>query len=258
MVNNEFEEGQIVLCTVDKIIGTTVFVKIEGNGEGSHIDKNNNNNNMESRVEGTLTTSEISPGRIRNLRDYVVPGKKIVCKILNIRGDKIHLSLRRVKQNEKKELLDKLSKEKSYKAILKTILNENAEAIVKKIEEKYSVIDLFEELKNDSSVLEKFMTRLEAEKILKIFESKKEKPKEIKNIISFSNNSSEGIKIVKNILQESSKESKCDITYIAAGKYRLSIAGNEFKNIKNIMNKVLENIEKSAKKQDCNFEILKN
>ena len=57
-------EGQIVLGTVSKIVGTTVFVEIEGNGEA------------------TLITSEISPGRIRNLRDYVVPGKKIVCKIL--------------------------------------------------------------------------------------------------------------------------------------------------------------------------------
>ena len=71
MTRQELEEGQIVLCTVEKILGTTVFVKIEGNGEG------------------TITTSEISPGRIRNLRDYVVPGKKIVCKILSIKEDRI-------------------------------------------------------------------------------------------------------------------------------------------------------------------------
>ncbi|MEN9625985.1 MAG: hypothetical protein RL557_313, partial [archaeon] len=63
---HELEEGQIVLCTVDKIIGTTVFVRIDNNGEG------------------TLTFSEIAPGRIRNLREYVMPGKKIVCKILKI------------------------------------------------------------------------------------------------------------------------------------------------------------------------------
>ena len=60
------EVGDIVLCTVDRIIGTTVFVGIEGNGEGS------------------IVTSEIAPGRIRNLRDYVVPKKKIVCKQTNI------------------------------------------------------------------------------------------------------------------------------------------------------------------------------
>jgi translation initiation factor 2 alpha subunit (eIF-2alpha) len=56
----ELEVGDVVLCTVDRTAGTVVFVKIDGYGEGSII------------------TSEIAPGRIRNLREYVVPKKKIV------------------------------------------------------------------------------------------------------------------------------------------------------------------------------------
>ena len=74
----KMEEGDLVLCTVKRIIGTTVFVDIEGNGEG------------------TIITAEIAPGRIRNLRDYVSPGRKIVCKILSLKGKQINLSLRRV------------------------------------------------------------------------------------------------------------------------------------------------------------------
>ena len=89
----QIEEGLAVLCTVTKIIGTTVFVKIEDNGEG------------------TIMTSEIAPGRIRNLRDYVVPNKKIVCKILSIdNSNNIHLSLRRVSAKERKEVLEQYSK----------------------------------------------------------------------------------------------------------------------------------------------------
>ncbi|MDO8735105.1 MAG: 3'-5' exonuclease [Elusimicrobiota bacterium] len=84
----ELKEGDVVLCTVEKIVGTTVFVKIEDNGQGSII------------------VSEIAPGRIRNLRDYVVPNKKIVCKILRIGKDYANLSLRRVVENERKEVLD--------------------------------------------------------------------------------------------------------------------------------------------------------
>ena len=72
------EEYQNVLCTVTKIDGTTVFVKLD------------------SGEDGTIVVSEIAPGRIRNLRDYVVPGKKIVCKILSIEHNNIHLSLRSV------------------------------------------------------------------------------------------------------------------------------------------------------------------
>jgi len=47
----EYNEGDLVLCNVTQLGKTTVFVKIEGNGEG------------------TIVTSEIAPGRIRNLRD---------------------------------------------------------------------------------------------------------------------------------------------------------------------------------------------
>ena len=103
----ELEVGDVVLCTVDRIAGTVVFVKIDRNGEGN------------------ITTSEIAPGRIRNLRDYVVPKKKIVCKILRISPNgNINLSLRRVTQKEKKEILEQYKQEKSYKSVLKSILGE--------------------------------------------------------------------------------------------------------------------------------------
>ncbi len=237
----QLEEGQIVLCTVDKILGTTVFLKIEDNGEG------------------TMTTSEISPGRIRNLRDYVVPGKKIVCKILGIRGHKIYLSLRRVKQNEKKELLDKISKERSYKAILKTALGKDeSEITINKITQKYSIIDFFEELKKDPKILDKYAEKSEAEKILKILETKKDKPKEIKQIFNLSNQSSSGIITIKKILTDSCKETKCNINYLAAGKYRLSIKGKDYKELKSAVNNTLNNIEKQAKKQHCEFQLQKS
>jgi len=56
----EFEEGDVVLCTVEKIEGTVVFVNIDGTNK-----------------QGTIITSEVAPGRIRNIREYVVPKKKI-------------------------------------------------------------------------------------------------------------------------------------------------------------------------------------
>ena len=80
----ELEQGDVVLCTVEKINGTIVFVNID-----------------DLNKQGSIILSEIAPGRIRNLRDYVVPKKKIVCKVLREtdRGD-LHLSLRRVTQKE--------------------------------------------------------------------------------------------------------------------------------------------------------------
>ena len=234
----EFQEGQIVLCTVDKVVGTSVFVKIEGDGEG------------------TIVTSEIAPGRIRNLRDYVVPGKKIVCKILSIRGRNLSLSLRRVKQSERKELLEKIAKEQSYKAIIKTI-SKDTDTIIGEINKNYSLTDFFEKAKSEPKLLETYFTKQDSEKILKILESKKEKPKEIKQKIKLSSNSSNGINLVKGIINTACKNSKCDVSYIAAGKYSLGIIGEDFRKMKTEINSVLESIEKQAKKEDCDFEIQK-
>jgi len=241
MANNyELEEGQIVLCTVEKILGTTVFVKIADDGEG------------------TITTSEISPGRIRNLRDYVVPGKKIVCKILSVRGGRVHLSLRRVKQSEKKELLEKVAKERSFKAMLKTVLGkEKIGVVVEKINEDYDLVDFFEEVRGDSSLLGKYVGKKDEEKILKILENKKEKLKEIKKKFVLSNKGSDGVSVVKDILESSCKGSKCEVSYIAAGKYRLGIRGEDFKEIKGEVSKVMDGIEKRARKKGCEFEIEK-
>src|SRR3989344_570630 len=103
------EVGDTVICTVNKILYHSVFVSID--------DYEN--------LEGMIHISEIAPGRIRNLRDYVVEGKKIVCSVLNINPQgNIDLSLRRVntaqmvnklkdyKQEEKAEkLLEQIGKE---------------------------------------------------------------------------------------------------------------------------------------------------
>ncbi len=93
-----FKEDEIVLCTVKRIEGTSVFLTIEGGGEGS------------------MTFSEVSPGRIRNIREFIVPNKKIVCKVLRIKGTQIELSLRRVTAKEREEVLEWYTKEKTLRA----------------------------------------------------------------------------------------------------------------------------------------------
>jgi len=239
-MTEQFEEGQIVLCTVDKIAGTTVFVKIEGDGEG------------------TITTSEIAPGRIRNLRAYVVPGKKIVCKILSLRDNRIHLSLRRVKQNEKKELLDKLAKEKSYSAIIKTVSGkEKAKEIIDKISQTENIVDFLEKTKTQPEILNQYFSKTDSEKIIKILETKKEKPKEIKQKFNLSSNAPDGIKIIKQIIKTACKDIKCSISYLAAGKYRLNLVGEDFKKLKTQSNLIFKTTEKLARKKDCEFELVK-
>src|SRR3989344_5637544 len=93
----EIKEDESALCTVTRIESAAVFVNIE-----------------EYNQEGTITLSEISPGRIRNIREFVSIGKKIVCKVLRKQGNHIELSLRRVSAKERDEILNRYKKEKIF------------------------------------------------------------------------------------------------------------------------------------------------
>ncbi len=227
------EEGQIVLCTVTKIIGTTVFVRLDQYG-----------------TEGAIMTSEIAPGRIRNLRDYVVPNKKIVCKILRIdKRGQIDLSLRRVSAKERREALESYQKEKSFEAALKTILTTPDETI-KKIKEKYLLVEFLESAKANPQLLDNYMSRQESEKILNILNTKKEKEVSVKKKFSLSSKEENGIVKIKEILPK-------ETTYIAAGKYALTIKDKNYKDANTRLNTLMAEIEKKAKQEKCFFELLK-
>lgn len=234
---NTLEEGTIVLCTVTKIIGTIVFVKLE-----------------EHNLEGTITFSEISPGRIRNIRDYVNVGRKIVCKVLRSKPESVHLSLRRVKLKEKKEFNEILKKEKNYNALLKTILGEKVKQAISKIKEKDSLTEFLEKAKENSKELEKIIGKPASEKILKILKEKKQKQTTIKTKFSLTNKQPEGIKIIKKIIKQSINECKdCKINYIAAGTYEIKIKTLNPKQADTSLKKILENVEKLAKQKNCKF-----
>ena len=76
------EENELVVCTVKKILYHSIFAELD----------------EYSKLDGMIHISEVAPGRIRNIRDYVREGKRLVCVVLKVDTVKNHidLSLRRV------------------------------------------------------------------------------------------------------------------------------------------------------------------
>ncbi len=236
----ELEEGDVVLCTVDRIVGTTVFVKMHVSGGDR---------------EGSIVTSEIAAGRIRNLRDYVVPKKKIVCKILRISGNHIDLSLRRVTQKEQKEVMEEYKLEKSYASILKTILKEKTDEAIKKITEEERLYDFFENAKEDSKKLEKLVGKENSKKILEIINSQKQKNFIVKREISLRTTKPNGVETVKSIL---GKAEGVEVKYISAGRYSLKSEAGDIKTADTVLKNILSEIEKAAKKEGAEFSVVEN
>lgn len=230
------EEGDIVLCTVDRIIGTIVFVKLEIPGE---------------KLEGSIVFSEVAPGRIRNIRDYVVPKKKIVCKVLRLSGNRIDLSLRRVTQKEQKELIEKVKQEKSYRGILKSILKEKTDEIIIKINQTETLYDFINEVKENSKKLENLVGKENSDKILEILNSQKQRKAIIKKKFNLTTNKSNGIQIIKQLLENQNGE----ISYTSAGKYSLKVEADDVKSADKLAKEILTNIEDKSKKLNAKFSI---
>jgi translation initiation factor 2 alpha subunit (eIF-2alpha) len=230
----EYEEGDLVPGIVEKIRGTTIFVKLP---QGK---------------QGTLVFSEVSPGRIRNIRDYVFPGKQIVCKILNLSKDHISLSIRRVSKKEEQEIKKQIKLEKSFKAILRTVLEKDkATEMINKIQEETRVYDFLQESRENPKKLETIISKEKAEKILGIINSQKKKNSVVKKEFFLISIHSNGLTEIKEIL---GNLKDCEIRYLSAGKYLLKTEDKDLKNADRKAEEILENIKKKAKEKDLDYD----
>lgn len=231
----EYEQGDVVICTVDKIAGTTVFVKIDG-----------------TKKQGTIVMSEIAPGRIRNLREYVVPKKTIICKILAIKNEQIELSLRRVKEKERKEVMEQFKLEKSYKSIFKSILKEKTQKIINQIKEKYRINEFLNNAKENPKELEEMIGEEDTKKILEILKAQKTKTVSLKKTIHLTTTQSNGLTLIKGLLEN---QKEVEIKYIAAGKYSIKREDKNLKQADFKIKEIADEIEKKAKDLNMDFRL---
>jgi len=230
-----YEEGENIICTVTNIVRTTVFVEtLDG-------------------IKGSIVISEIAPGRIRNLRAYVVPKKIIVCKILHIRGDHLFLSLRRVKPKETKELMAAYKKGKTYESVIKKLVGKEAESILKKIKTTQSLNDFIEAAREDSKILGKYFNKEQTATLEKVIKEKENKEKEIKKEFRLFCKAPNGILVIKKLLTGIE-----GITYLGNSKFTIKRQAIDLKKLDSELNLILETIEKASRKDKCEFSIVKN
>lgn len=230
----EIHIDDVVFCEVKKVEGTTVFLEIEGVGEGS------------------MTLSEVAAGRIRNLREYVSPGKKIVCKVLKITGDHIELSLRRVTAKERQDVLDRYKKERALMSILK-LSGENAQKIIEEIEKEYDISSFFDEMRVNPKILENYLPKEKVQKVIDAVAEKVGGKKVVGSTVYLKSFADEGILQIQEVLNVSNVE----IRYLGSGKFSVHVSGNDFKEANTRLHSILAEMEKSAKQKKLHFEIVK-
>lgn len=248
------EEDELVMCTVTKVQFHSVFVNLDEYGKS-----------------GMIHISEVSPGRIRNIRDFVKEGKKVVCKVLRINTEKgyIDLSLRRVTETQRRKKVDELKQEQKAEKILEFISKEaNIDTkklfrdITSSISKKYaSLYDFFQKVVADSNAIKDAGVDANTEK--KLEEAIKIRIKEvsvkIEGKLKLTSYAINGIDAVKEALKKASEagSENISIKYLGAGTYNLEINANDYKEAEKILEDVLEKALDHIKANDGEGEFIR-
>jgi len=240
--------GELVMCNVKKILPHSIFVELEEYGK-----------------EGMIHISEIAPGRIRNLRDYVKEDKKIVCKVLNIHEEKGHidLSLRRVNQSQKIRKTTEYKQEQKAEKILENVADELKislkelydKAGSKMIEEYGSLTPCFYDVVKEKIALKDLKIDPKIEKVLtKRIKEKIQPPSvSVSSKLTLQSFSSQGIEEIKKVLAHI-KSKNVLLSYLGAPNYRLLIEAADYKEAENKLKDVTTSATNFAKKLGVELE----
>lgn len=253
------EEGEIVTCTVTKILYHAVFVTLD-----EYIGR-----------EAMVHISEIAAGRIRNLRDYVKEGKKLVCVVLRVSTDKkqIDLSLRRVSTTDRLKKIEAIRQEQKAEKILEAAavkLNISYELMVSKyarpiIDSYGSLFGCFQDISAKGvTILEELGIPNDVALAISEIVFDRIKPPEVKvdGIIVMETYSENGINDIKKSIDSGldfakSKGIKSEVHYLGAPRYSLSVTAPDYKKADEYLRSVAASITDSFKKLNGHAEFQK-
>ncbi len=225
------EEGELVLCTVTNIQYHSVFAKLD------EYDKS-----------GMIHISEVSPGRIRNIRDYVKEGKKVVCKVLriNLANGHIDLSLRRVTEGLRREKMDRLKQEMKAEKLVEELAGELKQEmaalylkIAKPLLDKYEYLfQAFEDVvENEASLERAGLEKGLAEPLERLIKAKlKPKSVTVSGDLFVQSYEEAGLDAVKRVLFAAKGAAPAsDLRYRGAGHWGLRVSGPDYKEAEKLL-----------------------
>lgn len=263
-------EGEFVVAKVTEVQNQYVYVDLI-DFEGLY---------SEMCARGMIHISEISSRWIKNIRNYVRIGQRIVLRVLRVDVDKGHvdLSLRRVNSAQRE------NREKEWKYALKyenllQFLTE-AEGISLTLDKAYELIgfpvldfyetyqEAIESLKeNGDEILSELKGITDDIKtaLLKIIdENVSISTVSISGKVKLSFTSENGIdQIIESLTDalaviESKKTRNININYIAAPFYRLEVISKDYLDAENILSDALEIIEQKADLYNGTYEFIRD
>ncbi len=268
-------EGEFVVAKVTEVQHQYVYVNLIDYEGLDH----------ESSARGMIHISEISSRWIKNIRNYVRIGQRVVLRVLRVDVDKGHvdLSLRRVNSAQKENRIKQWKYALKFENLLQFLIE--TEGINMTLDEAYEligfpVLDLYdthqeavEALKENGdeilSDLEGMTDEIKTNLLKIIAENVSISTVSISTVsisgkVKLSFTSENGIEHIKESLMdalkviEQRKTRNININYIAAPFYRLEVVSKDYLDAENILSDALEVIENKTNKYEGSFEFIRD
>jgi len=245
------EKNELVICTVSRLLPHSVFVDLT---------------EYENK-EGMIHTSEIARRLVRTMRTYFKIGRQLVCKVIDVDAEKntISLSLRQVGASKERAKINEFKNEKKAHDILeifaknqKISIDEVYKKVGNKILDEYGLIyPAFIEIskEGDKPLIEIDVDKKIASKLAELIKNRIVIPKAIiQGNIKISSQEANGIEIIKNSIKKAEdiakkSDSKLEIKYIGAPKYKFKLTSKDYKKAEEALKEIASVIEKEITKK---------
>ncbi len=243
--NNYPRIGEIVICTITKVLDYGVFVEL--------TERNN--------LKGFIHISQVATGWIKNIRNFVREGQVRAARVISINTEKnqIDLSLTKVFAHEEKARIEEWKQGKRNRKFIEILAQENKQGF-EKVWEQVAVplIDeygTFQESLNAIALGKehalKTVPKEWQQPLLKLVEKHVTvQQKSVSGTLSLLSLAPNGVEVIKEALRKAkspSKDAEVIISYSGAGKFLLKVSTYDFKEsekiLHNISNQVLDAIK---------------
>ncbi len=220
------EVGELVVGTVERIVPYGAYVKLD-DYEGK---------------EGLIHVSELSSSWVRNIREHVREGQKVVLQVLRIDREKAHidLSLRRVSARERRERLLEMKQARRGELLLKTAaekmgvsLEEAYEKVGSAIEARYgSLYSGLEEAveRGEEALIKANIPNDWASVLTEVAKAKVKVPKvRIRGLLELTSTRPDGVEVLKNAFSKAKNAKRkrgtdISIYVLSAPRYRIEVS----------------------------------
>ena len=243
------QRGELVIGTVTRVNPYSAFISLE-----EYPGK-----------EGMIHISEVAGKWVRDIREFVKTGKKIVALVMVVDKEKSHitLSLKRVRRYDAEEKMKEYKNDLKSGKMLEVVakkLNINPDEVQEKIGTKLQEIfgETFKAFQMSLTsegydlLIRKGIPEEWAKEIKNVAQQQMElKEVEIKGTIELKCFKSDGIEIIKKILSDAKEKYEINIKYISAPKYSLSFKTKDAKLGERKLREAADEIIKSGKTVGC-------